>query len=98
MNDTYLLGISVGLTLTLANGLIAIAVIRHAAGMSDSRFMKQVVGSIAIRMFVLLLAVISILLTVPLDAFAFGVSLVAGVIVSLILEMWFLLRWARLEG
>ena len=78
--------------------MLSLVVLHRSQGLPNARFMSRVLGSVGLRMLALFLIVVAILLLTKVDAFAFGVAFIAGVIVTIALEMWFLLRWAPPSG
>ena len=81
--------------LALANGAVSLVVIHSSKDLPSARFMGRVLGSVGLRMLITFMLAVVILLFTRVEALAFGAAFVAGVVVSLVLEMWFLLRWAR---
>jgi hypothetical protein len=86
--------ILIGLTLALANGAVSLVVLHSSRGLPGMRFMGRVLGSVGLRMLATFLLAVVVLLFARVDALFFGAAFVAGVVVSLVLEMWFLLRWS----
>lgn len=92
MEGNLILGVVLGGSLALANGLLSFRTLRQAAHVPVRQFAALVFKGMGLRMLLVLVVVALVLWQVPVHLQAFVWTLVAGLVLGLVLEVWMLMR------
>ncbi len=92
MEGNVLFGVLLGGTLALTNGLLSFRTLRQAADVPVRRFAAVVFKGMGFRMLLVLVVVALVLWLVPVHVQAFVWTLVTGLVLGLVVEVWLLLR------
>ena len=87
------MSIGLGIAIGAAYGITAYISHRLAMRFSDRSFLNVVLGSMLLRMLLLLIVVTLCAWLLPLELMSFTIALVGSLLVSMILEVAYVLRY-----